>query len=685
MSNTPIQSPINPDFIEYLKKKNQKIISNEFPLGYVPPTTLLPASDLTLSSKALYPEKFDLRDFNKVTPVKNQGSLGSCWAHAACASMESNLLTGETTDFSENNMINRHGFSLGPNDGGNDEMASAYLMRYDGPMDEADDPYTGDIHPSPPNISPIKHAQDIIFIPQRESYTDNNYIKSLLMNHGAVTSSFFWDPQFYNSVTHSFYCNNNGITATNHGVTIIGWDDSYDKNNFLTPPPANGAFIIKNSWGTTWGDNGYFYMSYYDVTFRANALYLPLQSPINYNSIYYHDEFGFIGYLYYVNEKQVVFSNMFEAKENSYLTAISLFSVISYTEYELSIYTNCVEFPDDGQIMLTQTFTADFAGYSTIKLNTPVEIKSGELFSILLNGKSPTDSTFLIPVEFKIDGYSDAATINPKESFCRPLSTPDWFDLFDDNSKLCNISIKAYTNNAAVAYFNPKEQKIDIPSNEVNTTIIPINVEIKNLPYNQSVLGFHNLISFNSSILEVVDCTVPSNSYLSKFIGEPIIDIDNTVGTVEVNLGRSPTDYPGENGIVYTVNFKAKTSGYSEFNHVSAELRDNNGDPIPLSTETGVIEVIIHNTLCGDFNNDGKIDFEDLMLLAKAWNKKSTDTGWGEKLPDMYSTPYCTKDIGPAIGVAPDFIPTLDNIVNSNDYDIFVQMWNWIRSNITVD
>ena len=56
--------------------------------------------------------------------------------------------------------------------------------------------------------------------------------------------------------------------ACNHEVAIVGWDDNYSRTNFRNYASiGDGAWIVKNSWGSNWADNGYFYVSYYDVNF----------------------------------------------------------------------------------------------------------------------------------------------------------------------------------------------------------------------------------------------------------------------------------------------------------------------------------------------------------------------------------------------------------------------------------
>jgi C1A family cysteine protease len=332
VQNTPNQNknspklgfaPENPEFVKYHNNKifTQAIRSkNEYNTGFIPsPVDLKYLSNISnsnLSTSVYYNPQYtqsaskvtgtqpslttssayDLRNLNRVTTVKNQGQAGVCWAFATYGSLESVLIPGGNWDFSENNMKNLlssaypYGFDRGPNDGGNEFMSTAYLTRWGGPINENDDPYS-DISASSPNgLTVNKHVQDVLFLPDRQGPLDNSQIKSAIQNYGAVFTTMYYDGAYYSPAKYSYYYW--GTSDSNHAVDIIGWNDSFDKNRFSNVPPGNGAFIIKNSWGTAFGENGYFYVSYYDSNIGTSNCVFTAESSNNYKTVYQYDPLG---------------------------------------------------------------------------------------------------------------------------------------------------------------------------------------------------------------------------------------------------------------------------------------------------------------------------------------------------------------------------------------------------------
>lgn len=351
----PVIAPLNEDFLNYQKRPWLDIFSRYSAEGY--PLGLLPSPHdvsyflLQPSFKISgLPSSYDLRQQKKLTPVKNQGGCGSCWAFATYGSLESFLLPAENWDFSEQNLIDRHEFDYGPCDGGNIYMSLAYLARWKGPIKEEDDPY---IYTAAEGYTVRKHVQEAIFLPPRSDSLDNDLIKQAVMNYGAVYTAMFYSSSCYNSSHKSYY--NPDRPEGGHAVAIVGWDDGFDRNKFNTPPPGNGAFIVKNSWGASWGENGYFYVSYYDRYFARrdfNAV-IKAETITNYEAIYQYDSLGWTTRLGYSGKDTAWFANIFTAQSSIPLTAISFYTPIFSSSYELYIYTDVAASQPRSGILVT--------------------------------------------------------------------------------------------------------------------------------------------------------------------------------------------------------------------------------------------------------------------------------------------------------------------------------------------
>lgn len=362
------------------------------------------------------PARYDLREKGFLTSVRDQGRYGTCWAHAACASLESSLLVeGKGAfDFSENNMANLHGFDGGFDGGGNGAMASAYLLRWAGPVLETDDSY-----PNPNgsvSMPPVRHVQNVRWIPQRSDYLDNDEIKSAIIKYGALHANYFHTNIYLNAKTASYYYWHlpaNSTRKTNHAVALVGWDDNYSAANFAKRPPANGAFIVRNSWGKDrpYLDEGYFYVSYYDESFAWNTLYSfsNTEETDNYDAIYQYDDLGNVSVagFSYDDTKTEKFrynetawgANVFTVESATQVSAVGFYALLPNVAYEVLCYTNCVVGkPTSGGLAVKRTFTPDSAGYCTVPLNASVPVKKGSRFSVVLKFRG-TESIASIPVE----------------------------------------------------------------------------------------------------------------------------------------------------------------------------------------------------------------------------------------------------------------------------------------------
>ena len=138
--------------------------------------------------------------------------------------------TAENRDFSENNMKNLNGFDqINANE--NNLMAVAYLARFGGPVNECYDRFNPNSSFSPTGLPVQKHVQEVLLLPARSGPTDNNMIKQTLISNGPVATGMCYNDNYFMFILYKTYYYN-GIIHTNHAVTIVGWDDNFDRNRF---------------------------------------------------------------------------------------------------------------------------------------------------------------------------------------------------------------------------------------------------------------------------------------------------------------------------------------------------------------------------------------------------------------------------------------------------------------------
>ncbi|MBQ3544147.1 MAG: cell surface protein [Lachnospiraceae bacterium] len=393
----------------------------------------------------IFPYKYSYEDIQRVPMVGNQGNLGTCWAFAALTALSSTVMPKENLVFSVDHMTLNNSFAVGQSVGGDYSMAMAYLLAWQGPVLEKDDPYGDGI--SNNNIKPVKHVQEAQIIEAKDYET----IKKMIFKYGGVQSSFYaysldknmGGTRYYNSETNSYcYIGNN---KPNHDIVIIGWDDSYPKENFNTNVENDGAFICRNSWGADFGNNGNFYISYYDTNIGVhNVVYTKVEEPDNYDNIYQTDLCGYIGQLGY-NKESSYFANVYTAKEDEELMAVGFYATGIDTEY--SIYV-CEDFKDVSSLAKrsnpVMTGKVKNSGYYTIRLDNKIKILKDRKYAIIVRINTP-NSLRPVAVEYSHNSQTANVDITDGEGYVS-LKGASWEST--EEVYQCNVCLKAYTNNS---------------------------------------------------------------------------------------------------------------------------------------------------------------------------------------------------------------------------------------------
>lgn len=400
------------------------------------------ASALDNSGSAVIPAKYDLRERGRAGIVQNQGIYGTCWAFAALGALESSLLPEEQAQYSADHMTLCNGFSLTQDDGGEYTMGMAYLAAWKGPVFEADDPY-GD-NETDETLTAVKHVQEMQIIDGK----DYEKIKEAVFKYGGVQTSIYnslrssqsYSPD-YNSRSHA-YCYI-GTEKPNHDVVIIGWDDSYPKENFSVDLEGDGAFICQNSWGRQFGDDGVFYISYYDTNIGThNVVYTRVEDTDNYDNIYQSDLCGWVGQLGY-NKESMYGANVFTTKGQEELVAAGFYATGKDSQYELYVVRNFENEESLEQRIPVASGRLSNAGYYTVSFNRGIVLEAGERYAIVLHIITP-NTIHPMAIEYRADDATEHVILDDGESYISANGN-GWKSV--DTVEDCNLCIKAFSNN----------------------------------------------------------------------------------------------------------------------------------------------------------------------------------------------------------------------------------------------
>ncbi len=443
--------------------------------------------DLTLINNTIdvdtLPSKFDLRDWGWMSTVRDQGWMNACWTFGMTGALESILLkaTGNKYNTSMNNMKNMMKYSpygiYEVFEGGYNLAAASYLLSWLGAV-----PYDADTYDELGKITrtiltgPNIHVQDLIFVPNNE-IPNGTEIKKAVLKYGSLDVSYFgqstYDDEapYYNPKTYAQYVD--VPEQANHEVAIVGWDDNFPKEKFLFTPPGDGAWIIKNSWGSDFGDNGCMYVSYYDKSLLA---YTPgmivnyAATPIIENTVPYNKNYQY-DWVWISNNKpgngSISYMNVYEALENDAIAAVGTYFNESGINYTVEIFVNDV-------LKLTQDGISPYVGYHTIKLNDYIPIKAGDVFK----AKVTSNWVPYILMEDTRAHYTKNISFISKDG-------ETWEDAYDlgyiASVKVYTVALSIYTEDLVKIYKN--DSKFEASIGVANETVI---FEINGMNYTRT-------------------------------------------------------------------------------------------------------------------------------------------------------------------------------------------------------
>lgn len=433
-------------------------------------------SDLNTSTfsrrRVSLPSKFDLRDEGRSTSVKNQGEYGFCWSFASTASMESNIITKKLDNATKDNLdLSETGGAWFSCNGVTDESDSTYGDHRDdhsngangGTAENAAESISSGYGAYPEELAKyedvnegyseaLRYYSDYKFKDYSKLPEDPNLIKQRLMEKGAMYYTYIcFFENYYTTEDGTWTYSDNGKSIYGeygfggHAVTLIGWDDSFSKDNFHPDAGVknDGAWLCKNSWGEEWGNDGYFWVSY--ESFAYDFGQFEMQDKDSFDTIHQHQT---------SSDKYLCGGN--DVENPQYFSSANVFTANTTEELKQICYTNAVSSnvkakiyklnkdytsPVDGKLLAEFDSDVLYAGTHCLDVPGNITFNEGDIFSVVIEGET-------LITNFRCEDAEHPTGDKAGKSYFSDNGT-DWTDVAD-YSEASYAAIKAYTTKSNV-------------------------------------------------------------------------------------------------------------------------------------------------------------------------------------------------------------------------------------------
>ena len=229
----------------------------------------------TLEPEEPLPSAYSSVDLGYTTPVRRQ-KYNTCWAYSSTADLESLSLVNLMRSHHRSTMHMNYwgtiredgtGWNRSYADAGFPYISMGYLTSF-GCLTDAkfnDNKTMEDYNAENDSLYPYQIVNSLIFL----KADDRDTVKTAVKKYGGAIGNFHYSSTYSNNGDTSYCCDKEGLTTSQlagHAIEIVGWDDNYSVSNFNSEhqPENPGAWLCKNSWGTTSGNNGFIWISYED-------------------------------------------------------------------------------------------------------------------------------------------------------------------------------------------------------------------------------------------------------------------------------------------------------------------------------------------------------------------------------------------------------------------------------------